>query len=603
MRRWRGARPASLLPLQAVRRRLELTIAAMYGVQLSVKAMGTGADADVVLPPTLAIRGDVDEAVARYRALALVQAARLARGAATATPNDALAHDLFLIAESAAAERDVATRAPKLAPALAALRFAELTARPKIYRLAHAERQVESLLRAVLASPADSVSEGVPACATPVESRAWAETTAGDIRRASGNASHYRPIHPMTLWGLAWPARRAADDVNLGGGGGSTPDPYSSPQPDEDGGSQRGESESAEGGDPATGDQSSSDDAESASVQTAASASATDQSPSTREMESALLGDTPRDERKTVAEGPPPGGIPYPEWDEYGHRVREHGATVSCSVAEAGDGEWAENVLREHAPLVREVRDRFAPFRAQRLRLRRQRSGDELDLDACVEALVDRQMGRAPGDRLYQVVRPGRQSVAFALVVDASGSTATKLADGRSVLDVERMTLLLAGEALATLGDPYAMLAFSGSGRHGVRMRTIKGFDEHDASAVRARIAALAPQENTRLGAAVRHATAVLRAQNAQRRVLLLLSDGQPNDVDFYQGSYAIEDSRRALNEARVDGVVPFCLTVEQDERDYLPHLFGQNGYRVISRPEQLPQALLSVVKVMLAGA
>jgi nitric oxide reductase NorD protein len=165
------------------------------------------------------------------------------------------------------------------------------------------------------------------------------------------------------------------------------------------------------------------------------------------------------------------------------------------------------------------------------------------------------------------------------------------------------MTLLLASEALATLGDPFAMLAFSGAGRHGVRVRTIKAFDEHDAEAPRRRIAALVPEENTRLGAAVRHATAVLRAQPAQRRVLLLLSDGQPNDVDFYQGAYAIEDSRRALNDARADGVVPFCLTVEQDEHEYLPHVFGKTGYRVLRRPDQLPSALLDVVKGILSSA
>ena len=304
-----------------------------------------------------------------------------------------------------------------------------------------------------------------------------------------------------------------------------------------------------------------------------------------------------------MVQGPPPGGIPYPEWDDYGHRMREHGATVSCSIAESGDAAWADGVLREHAPLVREVRDRFAPLRAHRQRLRRQRTGDELDLDACVTALVDRRMGRVPSERLYQVVRPARHTVAIALLVDASGSTATRLADGRTVLDVERMTLLLASEALATLGDPYTMLAFSGAGRHGVQVRTIKEFADHDVSAVHRRIAALVPRDNTRLGAAIRHATSVLGAQAARQRVLLLLSDGQPNDVDFYQGTYAIEDSRRALNDARAEGVVPFCLTVEQEERDYLPHLFGRTGYRVLRRPEQLPSALLDVVKGILGGA
>jgi nitric oxide reductase NorD protein len=133
-----------------------------------------------------------------------------------------------------------------------------------------------------------------------------------------------------------------------------------------------------------------------------------------------------------------------------------------------------------------------------------------------------------------------------------------------------------------------------------VSVRTVKGFTEHDDDAVRRRVSALSARENTRLGAAVRHATAVLSAQQAQRRILLLLSDGKPNDIDWYQGSYAIEDSRRALLDARASGVHPFCLTVDQEEQDYLPHLFGASGYRVLHRPEQLPEALLRVVDRML---
>lgn len=603
MRRWRGARRAPTLALDSIRRRLELTLAAMYGAPLRIAAAGTAAEGDVILPPQLATRGDVDHAIARYRLLALAQGARAARGTNVGAPaSDALAHDLYLVAESVVAERDVATRAPTLAPLLQTLRFAELTARPKISRLAHAERQVESLLRATLASPPDRAPDDVPVCATPAESRAWAETTAREIRRTSGDLTHYRPLNPMTLWGLAWPVRRGANEVELGGGaGGSRPDPYSAPQADESG-ERRGESESSDGGEQRAGADAATDETDEEGVATEGGATPTDRAQSAHDPERSTS-DEPRRDEKRAADRPPPDGIPYPEWDEYGQRVRPHGATVSCAVAEAGDASWADDALRQHAPVLREIRDRFAPLRAQRTRLRRQRIGDELDLEAVVTALVDRRMGRVPSEQLYQVVRPARHTVAFALLVDTSGSTATRLADGRTVLDVERMTLLLASEALASLGDPYAMLAFSGTGRHGVQVRTIKAFDEHDAVAARRRIAALTPQDNTRLGAAVRHATAVLRTQPARRRVLLLLSDGQPNDVDWYQGAYAIEDSRRALNDARAEGVVPFCLTVEQEEHEYLPHVFGRTGYRVLRRPEQLPEALLTVVKGILSSA
>ena len=592
------------MPLEPLRRRLELTLAAMYGLPLRIAAAGAAADGEVMLPQRLAVRGDADEAIARYRLLALAQGARWARGTNAGAPTaDSLVRDLYLVAESVAAERDVVTRAPRLAPHLQALRFGELASRPKIYRLAHAERQVEALLRATLATPPDRVPDDVPCSASPEESLAWAETTAREIRRTSGAQASYRPLNPMTLWGLAWSGRPASKEVELGGGGGgSRPDPYSSSQNEDDSGSRRGHSDSSDGGEQSAGDAEATDAADAAGEMTEGGASTAERSGAARDDAPPTEESRP-EERRPAADRPPPGGIPYPEWDDFAHRVREHGATVSCSVAEAGDSAWADDVLREHAPLVREVHDRFAPLRAHRQRLRRQRIGDELDLEACVTALVDRRMGRVPSERLYQVVRPARHTVAIALLVDASGSTSTRLADGRTVLDVERMTLLLAGEALATLGDPFAMLAFSGAGRHGVRVRTIKAFDEHDAAASRRRIAALVPEDNTRLGAAVRHATAVLRGQPAQRRVLLLLSDGQPNDVDWYQGAYAIEDSRRALNDARAEGVVPFCLTVEQEEHDYLPYLFGRSGYRVLRRPEQLPEALLTVVKGILSSA
>jgi nitric oxide reductase NorD protein len=164
------------------------------------------------------------------------------------------------------------------------------------------------------------------------------------------------------------------------------------------------------------------------------------------------------------------------------------------------------------------------------------------------------------------------------------------------------MTLLLASEALDELGDPYAVLAFSSSGRHDVQVDAVKTFADHDAGAVRRRISALASARNTRLGAAVRHATAVLNAQTAERRLLLLLSDGQPNDIFGYQGSYAVGDSRRAVLEARASGVHPFCLTVDREEQEYLPHLFGANGYRVLRDPGQLPAVLLQVVTQLLPG-
>jgi nitric oxide reductase NorD protein len=293
-------------------------------------------------------------------------------------------------------------------------------------------------------------------------------------------------------------------------------------------------------------------------------------------------------------------GIAYPEWDTYAGISKPDAVTVHDEPAAEGSSAWADETLSSHAAIVRQVRARFGLLRAHRTRLRAQRSGDELDLDACVRAMVDLRMRRVPSDRLYLHNLPARRTLAIALLVDVSGSTHATIADGQTILDVERMTVLLASEALDALGDPYAVLAFSGSGAHDVQIRTVKRFTGDSRDAVHRRIAGLAAMDNTRLGAAVRHATAVLNAQPAEQRLLLIVSDGKPNDVYGYQGEYAIEDSRRALADARSSGVHSFCLTVDREETEYLPHLFGPSGYRVLRAPEQLPAALLKVVEQLL---
>ena len=209
--------------------------------------------------------------------------------------------------------------------------------------------------------------------------------------------------------------------------------------------------------------------------------------------------------------------------------------------------------------------------------------------------------GSAGDDRLYIAVRPARRPIAILLLVDVSGSTDLPIAGAQRIIDVERTAVVLASEALDAMGDAYSMLAFSGRGAQDVRLATIKDFADRQTDAVRRRVSALEPRGNTRLGAAIRHATAMLARQPAGHRLLLLLSDGQPNDADRYQGEYGIEDSRQAVHEARAKGVFPFCLTVDREGPDYLPRIFGAAGHTILRHPEQLPTALLDVVKGLVA--
>ncbi|HEY4299029.1 MAG TPA: VWA domain-containing protein [Paraburkholderia sp.] len=144
------------------------------------------------------------------------------------------------------------------------------------------------------------------------------------------------------------------------------------------------------------------------------------------------------------------------------------------------------------------------------------------------------------------------------------------------------------------------MYAFAGRAAENVKMSVVKDFSEQNTHRVNRRIAALEPGGFTRLGAAVRHATRQLARQQAGHRLLLLLSDGRPNDVDHYQGDYGVEDSRQAIFEARASGVYPFCITIDKEASEYLPRIFGRAGHTILQRPEQLPTALLNVVRALI---
>jgi nitric oxide reductase NorD protein len=187
------------------------------------------------------------------------------------------------------------------------------------------------------------------------------------------------------------------------------------------------------------------------------------------------------------------------------------------------------------------------------------------------------------------------------LLVDASGSTDAWIGGERRVIDVEREALLLVCGALQGLGEPFCVTSFSGEGAQGVTMRLLKDFSEAYGNGVALRIAALEPERYTRAGAAIRHATSMLSRQQAEHRLLLLLSDGKPNDADRYDGRYGVEDMRQSVNEAKLQGIFPFCLTIDRQAPTYLPQVFGSANYGLLSSPERLPMVLLDWTRKLLA--
>jgi nitric oxide reductase NorD protein len=178
-----------------------------------------------------------------------------------------------------------------------------------------------------------------------------------------------------------------------------------------------------------------------------------------------------------------------------------------------------------------------------------------------------------------------------AVLVDVSRSTESYVGE-KSVIDVEREALVALAEGLQACGDEAAILTFSSLRRDRVFVSRIKDFDEHAGAVVRRRIAALKPGFYTRLGAAIRHTSLLLAGRASKKRLLLVLTDGKPNDLDHYEGRYGIEDTRRAVQEARRAGHAVFAITVDTKAQSYVPHIFGAGGFAILSHPARLTAAL-----------
>ena len=284
-------------------------------------------------------------------------------------------------------------------------------------------------------------------------------------------------------------------------------------------------------------------------------------------------------------------GIKLPEWDYRKRLLVPDYCCVQEMLARRAQPCELPSPLRRDAQRLRRQFEILRPGRGWR---RAQPDGEELDLDACVRHAADCASGEHSQERgLYRQLARQERDLACLLLADLSLSTDAWVNNQGRVIEVIRDSLFLFAEALAMTGDRFALYGFSSRKRQHVRVHRVKTFDERYTAAVRGRINAIKPGYYTRMGTAVRHATSLLSQQTAARRLLLLLTDGKPNDLDQYEGRYGIEDTRMALLEARREGLHPFCVTIDQEADDYLPYLFGKDSFVLIRHPEQLPRQLL----------
>lgn len=274
----------------------------------------------------------------------------------------------------------------------------------------------------------------------------------------------------------------------------------------------------------------------------------------------------------------------YPEWDHGRRHYRKNWCVMrEKEVKPVYDGFYRQTMER-YTGTIKGLRRAFEAMRDENRLMKRQAYGDEVDIDALVEALADARDGREMSERLFVRLHRAERDIAVAFLVDMSGSTKGW------VNEAEREALILLCEALERLGDRYAIYGFSGITRKRCELYRIKTFNEPYSEEVKARISGIRPQEYTRMGFAIRHLTKLLQAVEAHTKVLVTLTDGRPDDYfDIYRGTYGIEDTRMALIEARRAGIQPFCITLDREARDYLPHMYGAARFIILDDVSKLP--------------
>lgn len=281
------------------------------------------------------------------------------------------------------------------------------------------------------------------------------------------------------------------------------------------------------------------------------------------------------------------GRFEYPEWHHRLQRVRAHWCTVREQVLSPPPA-----TALTAAPAARALRLSRLPHLDPRIRLRRQQEGEEIDLDAATEFMIERRRGFFPDPRLFFSAGRSTRSVSILLLLDLSASTHDRLPGGRSILDLEHEAASLLMEALRTSADRLEIAGFDSNGRHQVDYLRLLDFGQPAPASPASLLAFARSGRSTRMGAALRHAVARLGYERSDTRVLILLSDGAPSDIDVFDDQHLVEDAAMAVHEAKRQGIRCFCLTHDPQAAPSVRRIFGHEGYRIVDDPERLPAAL-----------
>lgn len=285
--------------------------------------------------------------------------------------------------------------------------------------------------------------------------------------------------------------------------------------------------------------------------------------------------------------------VVYDEWDYRRKGFRKNWCVVTEKEVPQVLTSFIEQTLEKYKGQIRRLRHQFELMQTQEHFVRRQRDGNDIDLDALIESLADIHAGQPPSDRLFIRLSRERRDIAAYFLVDMSNSTEGWV--GKAIKEA----LVLICEAMEVLNDRYGIYGFSGMRRLRCELFPVKRLDERYSRAVRERIGAIGPREYTRMGPAIRHMSSLFAQVEAKIRLLIVLSDGKPEDYDDYKGEYAIEDTRHALLEAKARGIHPFCITIDRQAHDYMAHMFGEVNSIFIDEVRRLPARMPEIYRTL----
>lgn len=293
------------------------------------------------------------------------------------------------------------------------------------------------------------------------------------------------------------------------------------------------------------------------------------------------------------------GGLPprhYHEWDYLSESYRPDWTTVYERLHPSGDAGKIDRLMDKHDGLAKRLKKMIEMLKPQnKKRIRFQEEGEELDLDIALRSIIDFKSGQAPDPRINYSHTTDSRNIAVMLLVDTSQSLNERLQDSsQTLLELAEEALAITAWTVDQLGDKFAIAGFSSDTRHEVRYQHIKGYSERYTDEVKARISAMEASYSTRMGAAMRHAAHYLEAQQAEKKLMLILTDGEPADIDSKDPQILIQDTHKAVEELKHKGIYSYCITLDPNADDYVEAIFD-NHYTVIDHVEKLPEQLPQV--------